>query len=43
MTACSDLWSHAQISSVLRDAALKLQGADLYKKVKPPGDTFLYQ
>lgn len=43
VTAQSDLWAHASIQPQLRNAALTLQGSDVYKKVKPPGDTTLYK
>lgn len=43
VTAASDLCAHVNIAPQLRDAALKLVGADLYKKVKAPGDTSLYR
>lgn len=43
MTAAADLCAHARIAPTLRNAALNLVGADLYKKVKPPGDTTLYR
>lgn len=42
VTAAADLCAHARIAPTLRNAALNLVGADLYKKVKPPGDTTLY-
>lgn len=42
MTAAADLCKHANIQPVLRNAALNLVGSDLYKKIKPPGDTSLY-
>lgn len=41
MTARSDVWAAARISPILRDAALTLRGADLWRKVRPPGDTTL--
>jgi hypothetical protein len=43
VTALSDLWAHAHIAPALRDAALNLSGSDVYRKVKPPGDTRLYR
>lgn len=43
VTAQSDLWAHARITPTLRNAALTLQASDVYKKVKPPGDTTLYK
>lgn len=42
VTAASDLWSHSRISPILRDAALNLHGSDIYKRVKPAGDTRLF-
>lgn len=42
VTAATDLCAHVRIAPNLRNAALNLVGADLYKKIKPPGDTSLY-
>lgn len=42
MTAAADLCGHVRIAPALRNAALNLVGSDLYKKVKPPGDTSLH-
>ena len=42
VTAAADLCAHVRIQPALRNAALTLVGSDLYKKVKPPGDTSLY-
>jgi hypothetical protein len=42
VTAAADLCAHARIAHVLRNAALNLVGSDVYKKIKPPGDTSLY-
>jgi hypothetical protein len=43
VTAQSNLWLNAGFSVEMRDRALTLQGSNLYKKVKPPGDTTLYK
>lgn len=42
VTGAADLCAHVRIAPALRNAALNLVGADLYKKVKPPGDTSLH-
>jgi hypothetical protein len=42
VTAAADLCGHVRIAPALRSAALTLVGSDLYKKIKPPGDTSLY-